>query len=76
MAIETNIWVLVFGLRTVREIRISRGGNRASRAGPGRAEPGQQWAGPKPGRAKINPVFSGKDFNSPTRPKNRVGRAK
>ena len=25
----------------------------------GRAGPGQQWAGPKPGRAKIGSVFSG-----------------
>ena len=49
----------------------ARGGNRAGRAGPG-----QQWAGPKPGRAKIGPVFSGHKFNSPARPKNRAGRAK
>ena len=33
-------------------------------------------AGPKPGRAKIGPVFSGQNFNSPARPKNRAGRAK
>ena len=50
---------------------IVRGGNRAGRTGPG-----QQWAGPKPGRAKIGPVFSGQNFNSPARPKNRAGRAK
>ena len=42
----------------------------------GRAGPGQQWAGPKQGRAKIGPVFSGQNFNSPARPKNRAGRAK
>ena len=33
----------------------------------GRAGPGQQWAGPKSGRAKIGPVFSGQNFNSPAR---------
>ena len=42
----------------------------------GRAGPGQQWVGPKPGRAKIGPVFSGQNFNSPVRPKNRASRAK
>ena len=52
----------------------ARGGNRAG--GPGRAGPGQQWAGPKSGRAKIGPVFSGQDFNSSARPKNRAGGAK
>ena len=41
-----------------------------------RAGPGQQWAEPKPGRAKIGPIFSGQDFNSPARPKNRAGQAK
>ena len=43
---------------------------------PGQAGPGQQWAGPKQGRAKIGPIFSGQNFNSPARPKNRAGRAK
>ena len=43
---------------------IVRGGNRAGRAGP------------IVGRAKIGPVFSGQNFNSPARPKNRAGRAK
>ena len=42
----------------------------------GWAGPGQHWAGPKPGRAKIGPDFSGQNFSSPTRPKNRAGRAK
>ena len=42
----------------------------------GRAGPGQQWARPKPGRAKIGQVFSSQNFNSPARPKNRAGRAK
>ena len=50
---------------------VDRGGNRAGRAGLG-----QQWAGPKPGQAKIGSIFSGQNFNSPVRPKNRVGRAK
>ena len=36
---------------------------------------GLGWAGPKPGRAKIGPIFSGQNFNSPARPKNRAGRA-
>ena len=40
----------------------------------GRAGPG--WAGPIVGQAKIGPVFSGQNFNSPARPKNRAGRAK
>ena len=40
----------------------------------GRAGPG--WAGPTVGRAKIGPVFSGQNFNSPSRPKNRADRAK
>ena len=48
-----------------------RGGNRAGRAGPG-----QQLAGPKPGRVKIGRVFLGQNFNSSARPKNRAGRAK
>ena len=38
----------------------------------GRAGPG--W--PKPGRAKIGPIFSGQNFSNPARPKNRAGRAK
>ena len=42
----------------------------------GQAGPGQQWAGPKYGRAKIGPIFSGQNFNSPARPKNRAGRDK
>ena len=42
----------------------------------GQVGPGQQWAGPKPGRTKIGPDFSGQNFSSPARPKNRVGRAK
>ena len=42
----------------------------------GRARPGQQWARPKSGQVKIDLVFSGQNFNSPTRPKNRAGRAK
>ena len=42
----------------------------------GRGGPGQQWAGSKPGWAKIGPVFSGQNFNSSARPKNRAGRAK
>ena len=46
------------------------------RSGPGWAGPGQQWAWPKLGRAKISPVFLGQDFNSPARPKNRASRAK
>ena len=33
-------------------------------------------AGSIVGRAKIVPVFSGQDFNSPARPKNRTDRAK
>ena len=37
--------------------------------GPGRA-------GPKLVRAKIDPDFSGQNFSSPSRPKNRAGRAK
>ena len=40
----------------------------------GRAGP--DWAGSKPGRAKIGPVFSGQNFNGPACPKNRAGRAK
>ena len=66
------------------EVAIGRAGPGwagPGRAGPGRAGPGgaglgQQWAGPKPGRVKIGPVFSGQHFNSPARPKNRVDRAK
>ena len=50
---------------------LSRAGNRASRAGPG-----QQWAGPKSGRVKIGPIFSGKNFSSSARPKNQAGQAK
>ena len=46
------------------------------RAGPDRAGPIQQWVGPKPGRAKIGPIFSSQNFNSPVGPKNRAGRAK
>ena len=42
----------------------------------GRIEPGQQWAGPKSGQAKIDSDFSDQNFSSPTRPKNRTGRAK
>ena len=60
-----------------------RGGNRAGRAGlgranngPGRAGSSQQWVGPKPSRTKIGSVFSGQDFNSPVRLKNRADRAK
>ena len=37
---------------------------------------GLGWVGPTMGRAKIGPVFSGQNFNSPARPKNRAGRAK
>ena len=55
--VPANIYIYIY-------IYISRGGNRAGRAGP------------KPGRAKIGPIFSGQNFNSSTRPKNRVGRAK
>ena len=33
-------------------------------------------AGPIVGRAKIGPIFSGHNFNSPADPKNRAGRAK
>ena len=40
----------------------------------GRAGP--SWAGPIVGRAKIGPIFSGQNFNSPARPKNRAGWAK
>ena len=36
---------------------------------------GLQWAGPKSGRVKIDSVFSGQNFNSPTRPKNRSSRS-
>ena len=36
--------------------------------GPGRAGSGQQWAGPKPGRAKIGPIFLGQNFSSLARP--------
>ena len=42
----------------------SRGGNRVGRAKIG------------PGQAKIGPVFSSQNFNSPAPPKNRAGRAK
>ena len=50
---------------------VIRGGNRAGRAGPG-----QQWAGPKSGRIKIDSVFSGQHFNSSVGPKNRADRTK
>ena len=49
----------------------SRGCNRAGRAGSC-----QQWTGPKQGRVKIGPIFSGQNFNSTARPKNRAGRTK
>ena len=42
----------------------------------GRAGLGQQWAGPKSDRTKIDPDFLGQNFNSLARPKNRADRAK
>ena len=54
---------IILGSRAASLLK-TRGGNRADRARP------------KPGRAKIGPVFSGQNFNSPARPKNRAGRAK
>ena len=52
------------------------GNQRFREVAIGRAGPGQQWVGPKPGRAKTGPIFSSQNFNSPARPKNRAGRAK
>ena len=52
-------------------MNMNRVRNRAGRAGLGQANSGlgQQWAGPKPSRAKIGLVFSGQNFSSLARPK-------